>query len=203
MNPPPCSSLTPIRTQSLERVCDLLSQGEIHQGAALLCSEYPFRKLDHPGRSYTPLECTQVFLRDGFVDRYSGDCLVFPGTLRLMSRLMPEAMPFHNNWKMSDTHPAFWECFPTIDHVVPVARGGADDQSNWVSTSMLRNSAKSNWTLEELGWQLSPPGQRSSWNGLLDWYLDFMDAHPALQKDLYLGKWYRAGASAMAMNPRS
>ena len=40
----------------------------------------------------------------------------------------------------------------TIDHVIPVARGGADDESNVVTTSMLRNSAKSNWLLDEVGW---------------------------------------------------
>jgi HNH endonuclease len=54
--------------------------------------------------------------------------------------------------------PAFWEVGATIDHVVPVTRGGADDESNWVTTSMARNSAKMNWTLEELGWTLHPPG---------------------------------------------
>jgi hypothetical protein len=30
-----------------------------------------------------------VFARDGFVDRYSGERLVFPGTLRLLAKLLP------------------------------------------------------------------------------------------------------------------
>lgn len=91
-----------------------------------------------------------VFTRDGFVDRYSGDLLVFPGTLRLLAKLLPHEFPFHSNWKADACHPAFWQLFPTIDHVVPVSRGGADADSNWMSTSMLRNSAKANLTLEEL-----------------------------------------------------
>ncbi|MFF0818704.1 HNH endonuclease [Rhodococcus sp. NPDC003318] len=58
---------------------------------------------------------------------------------------------------MSQTHFAYWELFPTIDHIVPVTRGGADDESNWVTTSMLRNSAKAHWTLDELGGDFSQP----------------------------------------------
>jgi hypothetical protein len=48
---------------------------------------------------------------------------------------------------MSETHIIYWALFPTIDHVVPVAREGPDEDKNWVTTSMLRNAAKSNWTL--------------------------------------------------------
>lgn len=51
---------------------------------------------------------------------------------------------------MSECHIVYWELFPTIDHIVPVARGGRNSEENWVSTSMLRNSAKFNGTLEEL-----------------------------------------------------
>lgn len=82
----------------------------------------------------------QSFVRDGFIDRYSGRHLVFPGTLRVLSTLFPEDFPFHPNWKTQFTHPAFWELFPTIDHIVPVARGGLDVPENWVTTSQLRNS---------------------------------------------------------------
>jgi hypothetical protein len=78
------------------------------------------------------------------VDRYSGLPLVFPGVLRLLSRLLPQEFPFHPNWKMAETHPAYWELFPTIDHVLPVSRGGVDSDVNWVTTSMLRNAAKAN-----------------------------------------------------------
>lgn len=47
------------------------------------------------------------------------------------------------------------ELFPSIDHLVPAACGGADDESSWISTSMLRNSAKAHWPLDELGWTLA------------------------------------------------
>jgi hypothetical protein len=41
----------------------------------------------------------------------------------------------------------YWELFPTLDHVVQVARGGQDEDKDWIKTSMVLNSAKSNWTI--------------------------------------------------------
>ena len=72
---------------------------------------------------------------------------------------------------MSECHLAYWQLFPTVDHIISVARGGAGEESNWVCTSQLRNSAKSNWLLEELGWQLHEPGDLKEWDGLLKWFI--------------------------------
>ncbi len=118
-------------------------------------------------------ESTRVFVRDGFLDRYTGERLIFPPVLRVLSIVLPDKFPYHPNWKTVVTHPAFWKVGATIDHVVPVTRGGADDESNWVTTSMARNSAKMNWTLEELGWTLHPPGNFGEWDGLLHWFLEY------------------------------
>ena len=134
----------------------------------------------------------RVFLRDRFVDRYSGARLVFPGTLRLLSVVMPVEFPAHPSWKMDETHLAYWELFPTIDHVVPVARGGADDETNWVTTSMVRNAAKSNWLLEELGWSIREPEQNGAWDGLVGWCLEFVGAHPEHRSNKYIARWCRA-----------
>jgi len=97
----------------------------------------------------------------------SGDRLAFPPVLRLLSHLMPEDFPFHPHGKMDKCHIAHWALYPSIDHVVPVARGGGDEESNWVTTSMLRNMAKGQATLEELGWELGPPGCLEDWDGLM------------------------------------
>lgn len=93
---------------------------------------------------------------------------------------------------MSESHIIYWELFPTIDHVVPVARGGADDDSNWVTTSMVRNAAKSNWMLDELGWRLVDPGDPSTWDGLSRWFVDYVAAHQELLTDPYIGRWSNA-----------
>jgi hypothetical protein len=93
---------------------------------------------------------------------------------------------------MSETHQSYWELFPTLDHIVPIARGGVDKDENIVSTSMRRNSAKSNWTLEELGWSLHPPGDRSRWDGMLAWFMDFIKKNPHITQEKYIVRWYKA-----------
>ena len=101
-------------------------------------------------------------------------------------------VPYHPNWKQSETHPAFWELYPTIDHVIPVARGGADDESNVVTTSMLRNSAKANWLIEELRWPVDRAPVVPGWDGLLGWFLDACAIHETLRQDVAVQQWRRA-----------
>ncbi|HEX6641798.1 MAG TPA: HNH endonuclease, partial [Thermoanaerobaculia bacterium] len=81
-----------------------------------------------------------------------------------------------------------WELCPTLDHVVPIARGGSDDESNWVTTSMLRNSAKANWTLEELGWTVLPDEQLRKWDGLTNWFVGYL-AKESRWRDPYIRRW--------------
>jgi hypothetical protein len=139
----------------------------------------------------------RIFVRDGFVDRYSGRRLVFPGALRLLSILLPQQFPFHSNWKSDQCHAAFWELFPTIDHVVPVSRGGPDAEKNWVSTSMLLNGAKANFTLDELGWKLHPANGDNQWDGLSRWFLHQSRQRPELKTNLYLRTWTNAAEAIL------
>jgi hypothetical protein len=129
---------------------------------------------------------THVFARDGFIDRYRGGELVYPPVLRVISAYFPEEFPYHKNGRMDLGHMAYWEVFPTIDHVVPVARGGEDAEGNWVCCSMRTNQIKSNWTLDELGWSLSPPGEMAEWDGMMGWFIDHLDRHPSLLAVPYL-----------------
>ena len=131
----------------------------------------------------------RVFLKDGFIDRYSGDKLLFPGLIKLLTIEFPEIFKYHKNWKMSETHLVYWELFPTIDHLIPVARGGQDNESNWITTSMVRNSAKSNWTIEELGWTLHHKGQLTNWDGLINCFIDLANKNPVYEKDNYITQW--------------
>lgn len=93
---------------------------------------------------------------------------------------------------MTQSHFAFWELLLTIGHLVPVARVGTDEEPNWVSTSMLRNSAKAHWALDKLGWTLAPAGDHTAWDGLAGWFVDYLDARPELMADKYLARWFRA-----------
>lgn len=181
----------------LKTVCEALTCGDQRTASEMARELYPFAPQVPAGRTYLEAECMTIFTRDGFTDRYSGSRLVFPGSLRLLSRLLPAEFPFHPNWKMTETHPAYWELFPTIDHVEPLCRGGSDVPENRVTTSMLRNGAKGNWTLEELGWRLVPPGKLSKWDGLLGWFRAFVDREPVhLEDDGYLRRWHSAAKLA-------
>ncbi len=102
---------------------------------------------------------------------------------------MPEAFPFHKNWKSDD---AYWQLLPTIDHVVPASRGGTDDESNWVCTSQLKNSAKSNWLLEELNWVLHKPDNIREWDGMLSWFIQYVEKNSDILEDKYIKSWYNA-----------
>jgi hypothetical protein len=180
------------KAQTIKAVSDSLLANDAQAAGATARIGYPFAPPQSTGRACTEAECTTIFIRDGFIDRYSGTQLVFPGTLRLLSRILPSEFPFHPNWKMTETHMVYWELFPTVDHIVPIARGGADDETNWATTSMIRNSAKSNWTLEELGWQLVPAGDLQEWDGLLTWFVEFLKQNQSHLADKYIRHWHRA-----------
>ena len=185
------------KTAVIVAVCAALDADD-NAGAVLAARHYPFTLQTNAGRGYSTLTATQIFLRDGFVDRYSGVDLINPGVLRILSKALPGEFPFQKNWKMSETHPAYWELFPTIDHVNPVARGGADVESNLMTTSMLRNSAKANWTLEELKWVLQPAGELSRWDGLTGWMIRHVERRGTSLFEPYVVKWYRSARQALA-----
>ncbi|MBI4745119.1 MAG: HNH endonuclease [Deltaproteobacteria bacterium] len=173
----------------IKSMCDALSFGNESAASNIARSEYPFTPPTPITRTFTETQALRVFLRDGFIDRYSGSRLVFPPVLRVLSLALPEEFPYHRNWKMTETHKAYWELFPTLDHVTPVAIGGRDDDDNLVSTSMLHNAAKAHWTLEELGWSLHPPGDLTQWDGMLVWLLDFVERDRRILSDKYVNSW--------------
>jgi 5-methylcytosine-specific restriction endonuclease McrA len=185
------------KSRTIQKVCEALLAGDKEEASSIARAEYPFTGEPSVGRKYKETESTQIFIRDGFVDRYSGERLIFPGALRLLSTLLPKEFPFQTNWKMSECHMVYWELSPTIDHIIPVARGDLDNETNWATTSMLRNSAKSNWTLEELGWRLLPPGDFRVWDGLIGWLMEYIRREPLHLQDRYIKRWYNAAVRAV------
>lgn len=142
----------------IELSATMLLQGKLAEANAVIDREYPFHKITAQSRNYTDKEKIEQFMRDGFIDRYSGQKLVNPRILKVLSYYMPQTFPYHSHWKMEECHNAYWEFVPTVDHIFPVALGGADSMENWATTSMLHNSIKSNWTLDQLNWKLYDAG---------------------------------------------
>lgn len=176
----------------LTRICRTLQQDEVSQAASVVRNDLPFKPpADGATRHFSNEDALRIFMRDRFTDRYSGDRLVFPGSLRLLSALLPAEFPYHPNWKTTECHQLYWLLFPTVDHVEPIARGGRDEESNWVTTSMMRNSAKGPWTLQELGWQVLPLEDLTAWDGLLGWFKEFVDVHPDVLQNAGVREWQR------------
>ena len=119
----------------LRDVCAALRGGDSGSARETLRSLYPFVRVEQIVRRFSERQSMDLFMRDGFIDRYTGNRLINPGVLRLLHVVLGDDFPAHPNWKASETHIAFWELFPTVDHLVPVSRGGPDDKSNWVTAS--------------------------------------------------------------------
>lgn len=185
----------PEKHEIIQEACLAISDGNTKRAKQVIKTNYPFTPPQPTKRKYLYRKSMQVFLKDGFIDRYSGDRLVFPPVLRILSSHMPEVFPYHPNWKTSECHMAYWQLYPTIDHVVPVTRGGTDEIRNIVCTSQLRNSAKSNWLITELGWEIQPAGNLNNWDGLISWFFVYVQNHETILQEKAIANWYRIAKS--------
>lgn len=174
----------------IANIVELLLSNDENSAKSILNSEYPHKPCDVKKRTYSTAQKMEQFINDGFVDRYTGQKLLNPGILKVLSAYFPDEFPFHPHWKMTETHIAYWELIPTIDHVYPIAKGGHDNKSNWVTTSMKNNSIKSNYTIDEIQWSLYPQGNIKDWDGLSQSFMKLVDNDKELLKDNYIKSWY-------------
>jgi hypothetical protein len=143
-----------------------------------------------------------IFKRDGFVDRYTGKRVVNTGALRMLGLLLPEDFPWDSHSNSAKGHPALWHLRVSVDHLKPLAFGGLDEPSNLVTTSMGRNMQKGNRTLEELGWQLHPPGRLQDWDGLSSWFVARVEEdRSVLKKVPMIRDWFQATKKAEPSPP--
>ena len=172
------------------RVCEALTEEDADKARVIARKEWPFDPIQKPQRRLTQRQLVALWERDGYTDRYTGDYLVYPGALRMLSVLMPDEFPYHPNGKTDECHFIHWEMYPSHDHVIPIARGGADEMDNIVTTSMLHNQIKANWLLDEIGWELKAPGDEQDWDGMKGWFLDQCEKHSQLvANDTAIRRW--------------
>ncbi len=174
----------------MKEILQHLSDGNFEDAANVASKRFPFAPVRNIKRSYSDSDMLKIFLRDGFIDRYSGEQLLNPGVLRLLNDLLPEEFPFHPHGKMDSCHEIYWTRLPSIDHLVPVSRGGKDDESNWVTTSMKRNLVKNLWLLDELGWNLCDPGSLNDWDGASQQFINIVEKFQD-KCCSYTLRWYR------------
>jgi hypothetical protein len=168
-------------------------------GETMLNAEWPHAVTLRTRRSVTPRQRLEVFKADGFRCRYSGDLLLFPAYLRALSALWPAAFPYHPNGKSDVTHPAYWSHTASLEHVAPVAIGGAESEDNWITTSNARNMVRSRYSLESLRWTVGPREPRADWDGGLQAFHNLLDAHPELFGDAthgqHLKRWKKIASA--------
>lgn len=172
-------------------IATILLKNDKTEAKNIINQEYPHTYYETEKRTYTINQKMNQFIRDGFIDRYTGKRLLNPGILKVISHYFPNEFPYHSHWKMTETHIAYWELVPTIDHIYPIAKGGEDNENNWVTTSMKNNSIKSNYTIEDIHWQLHPRGNISNWDGLTTIFLRLVENDKELLKDPYIKSWYK------------
>ena len=178
----------------IENVCEALAANRPVEAEQILREHDPFIPIKKTKSNISCKNKVETFLRDGFVDRYSNERLIFPGTLLLISNKLSESFPYHPNWKMSECHMAYWKLYPTVDHIVPIARGGKNDETNWITTSQLRNSAKANWKIDELNWKKYRIEEINKWDGMTRWFLDLIDRDKSPLATPAMREWYNVAA---------
>ena len=185
------------KSSIISSIVSLLLDDKEASAKEIIHQEYPHTQVEIDKRTYTMAQKMNQFLRDGFIDRYSGQKLLNPGILKIISHYFPDDFPYHPHWKMTETHIAYWELTPTIDHIYPIAKGGEDDESNWVTTSMKNNTIKSNYTLDELQWKLYHSGELSEWDGLTSVFLKLVEKDRELLEDHYIRSWYKVSKTCL------
>lgn len=162
-------------------------------------SSYPFVPVVKQQRKYTKQQMLAVFLRDGFIDRYSGERLYHPGFLRMLNVLLPDQFPFDAHGSLDKCHSIFWDLMPTVDHWVPIARGGPDVMENWITTSMKRNMAKGLWSLHDLGWNMHQSGELKDWDGYSAEFVKLVEKYLEQAKGSdYVMQWYRVTKGSLS-----
>jgi hypothetical protein len=181
------------RAGGLADIASALLKGNDREAKEIAGREFPWTATESRRRGIPPTRALRVFVRDRFIDRYSGSRLVFPGSLLAIGKLLREQFPMHPTWKAGQSHEIFWELWPAVDHIDPVARGGAHDESNFATTSTINNSAKGNARLDEIGWTLKPPpGPDETWDGLVPWFRQIAEIHPEVLSDSLVKGWNNA-----------
>lgn len=183
------------KIEIIDKASKLLLNNNKEEAIKTINDQYKFEYKKIQKRSYSDSQKFKIFMRDGFIDRYNEEKLLNPGILKVFSTYFPKEFPYHRNWKMNETHIAYWELVPTIDHINPIALGGKDEDDNIVTTSQLNNSIKSNWTLEHLRWKIYDAGNIEEWDGLTKIFIELVEKDIALLKDNYIKKWYSISKS--------
>lgn len=69
----------------IEDILEEIKRDNIETGRRIILEEYPFQPTLIHTRQYSEKQKMEQFKRDGFIDRYTGEKLVNPGVLKVIS----------------------------------------------------------------------------------------------------------------------
>jgi hypothetical protein len=164
----------------LAEVCAAVAADELVAAAAILRGKLPLQPVPRVNGSVPLSRRIAVFLRDGFICRYSGQRVLLPAAMMLLAKVLPEQFPWHQNWRMDVCHSAFWELSAEVDHIEPRARRGTHNIDNLVTVTPLVNKSKAHSHLSSLAWSLHPVGSLHEWDGKAGWFLAEAQKRPKL-----------------------
>lgn len=109
-----------------------------------------------------------IFRRDGWRCRFCG-CRVISRKARLvLARLYPEEARWGKTFH-EQKHCALGSLVASLDHILPHARGGTNEEENLVTACTPCQFGRNQWTLAEVGFT-DPRGREpivDEWDGLL------------------------------------
>lgn len=176
-------------------VCRHLSAGD-QCSAEDVARQYPPKLSERELKRLSNYDRVSVFVRDGFLDRYTGARVIHPVALRILGEELGNLFPWHAHGSQKVAHIANWELMATVDHRIPVQRGGSNDKSNLITASMNMNGAKGMQTVEELPFDLHEPGDPEEWDGLSGWFLSYVEHKPEyMEVSGNVRDWHRATRS--------
>jgi 5-methylcytosine-specific restriction endonuclease McrA len=178
-------------SDDLFAVSKMLAAGNHALARSTASERLPFTPRRRHKHNISDRDKLRVYLRDGFIDCYTGRRVWHPCALRLFAEFMPDLLPYHKNGRLDQCHILHWHLSPAVDHIVPVTRGGDHAPQNWITTSWGKNTLKSNMSLDELGWSIYPQGNLNHWDGGTGWYLAAMENETNFRDRAPYRKWYR------------
>ena len=174
------------------KACAAVEKGKIEKAKEIISTNYPYSNFKNNLPETTVSRNLKVFMRDGFIDRYTGEKVILPVALSLLSFIIPDVFPLQKNWKYEGTHQAFYTIRAAVDKVNP-ADDYDKDLSTLVTTSYSNKIAKSNANLSDIGWKLLSLEEieKKRWDGLSGWFMKYLEEHPKfINRDPKIKEWY-------------
>jgi 5-methylcytosine-specific restriction endonuclease McrA len=110
----------------------------------------------------------EVFLRDRYTCRYRhcGRKVIDLRVLKLLSKALPDILPYHPNWKPLEDHIVYWTFSASLEHMVPFPEGGSSSTPNLITACYQCNDLKNRLPISIICWEVAERAG-SGWDGLV------------------------------------